>query len=116
MKAVAVVPGKPNSIHLANLPEPSVDDILNNRGVLVEVAVGAGKLLLEPSTVGLDALPHRLAGRAQAVLLGGAHAHDLAPPSEDRGELAGFLIGDGAGCRPNRLGEAGQDLGVEPVG
>ena len=37
MKAVAVVPGNPNSSHLADLPEPIVDDILNGRGVLVEV-------------------------------------------------------------------------------
>jgi threonine dehydrogenase-like Zn-dependent dehydrogenase len=37
MKAVAVFPGKPNSIHLADLPEPKVDDILGGRGVLVEV-------------------------------------------------------------------------------
>jgi threonine dehydrogenase-like Zn-dependent dehydrogenase len=37
MKAMAVFPGKPNSIHLAELPEPSVDDIPDGRGVLVEV-------------------------------------------------------------------------------
>jgi len=37
MKAVAVLPGKPNSIHLADLPEPKVDDIPEGRGVLVEV-------------------------------------------------------------------------------
>ena len=37
MKAVAVFPGKPNSIHLADLPEPKVDEILGGRGVLVEV-------------------------------------------------------------------------------
>jgi len=37
MKAVAVFPGKPNSIHLTDLPEPEVDDILDGRGVLVEV-------------------------------------------------------------------------------
>ena len=37
MKAMAVLPGKPNSIHLADLPEPSVDDIPNGQGVLVEV-------------------------------------------------------------------------------
>jgi hypothetical protein len=36
MKAVAVFPGKADSVHLADLPEPSVDDILNGRGVLVE--------------------------------------------------------------------------------
>jgi threonine dehydrogenase-like Zn-dependent dehydrogenase len=37
MKAVAVFPGKPGSIHLANLPEPSVEDVPGGRGVLVEV-------------------------------------------------------------------------------
>ena len=37
MKAVAVIPGKPNSIHLAELPKPSVSEIPNGRGVLVQV-------------------------------------------------------------------------------
>jgi hypothetical protein len=33
MKALAVFPGKPGSIHLADLPEPSVDDVPDGRGV-----------------------------------------------------------------------------------
>lgn len=37
MKAVAVFPGKPNSIHLADVPKPSVHEVLNGRGVLVQV-------------------------------------------------------------------------------
>jgi len=37
MKAMAVIPGKPNSIHLAALPEPKVEDVPGGRGVLVEV-------------------------------------------------------------------------------
>jgi threonine dehydrogenase-like Zn-dependent dehydrogenase len=37
MKAIAVFPGKPNSVHLANLPKPSVDDIPGGQGVLVKV-------------------------------------------------------------------------------
>ena len=37
MKAVAVFPGKPESIHLADLPAPKVDDVPDGRGVLVEV-------------------------------------------------------------------------------
>ncbi len=37
MKGIAVVPGKPNSIHLAELPKPSVHEIPNGRGVLVQV-------------------------------------------------------------------------------
>jgi threonine dehydrogenase-like Zn-dependent dehydrogenase len=37
VKAIAVIPGKPNSVHLAELPKPSVSDIPNGRGVLVKV-------------------------------------------------------------------------------
>jgi threonine dehydrogenase-like Zn-dependent dehydrogenase len=37
MKAIAVFPGKPNSVHLAELAKPSVHDIPNGRGVLVKV-------------------------------------------------------------------------------
>src|SRR5438270_9454711 len=38
MKAVAVVPGKPNSAHLRNdVPKPKLEDVPNGRGVLVKV-------------------------------------------------------------------------------
>jgi threonine dehydrogenase-like Zn-dependent dehydrogenase len=37
MKAIAVVPGKPNSVHLAELDKPSLSDIGGGRGVLVKV-------------------------------------------------------------------------------
>ncbi|HTN74727.1 MAG TPA: glucose 1-dehydrogenase, partial [Pirellulaceae bacterium] len=37
MKAVAVTPGKPNSVHLTTLPKPSVGDIKDGKGVLVKV-------------------------------------------------------------------------------
>src|SRR5574338_177881 len=37
MKAVAVRPGSPNSIHLRNVPMPSVHDVPGGRGVLVRV-------------------------------------------------------------------------------
>ncbi len=37
MKAIAVRPGVPNSMHLRDVPKPSVDDIPDGRGVLVEV-------------------------------------------------------------------------------
>ena len=37
MKAVAVIPGKPDSVHLADLPKPSVNDVPSGRGVLVRV-------------------------------------------------------------------------------
>ena len=37
MKAIAVHPGKPNSIHLAEFPKPSLDEVPGGRGVLVRV-------------------------------------------------------------------------------
>jgi len=37
MKAIAVHPGKAGSIHLRDVPKPSVQDIPNGRGVLVKV-------------------------------------------------------------------------------
>src|SRR5919202_1403276 len=37
MKAIAVTPGKPHSIHLEEIPKPSVDDVPGGKGVLVEV-------------------------------------------------------------------------------
>lgn len=37
MKAVAVVPGKPDSAHLVEMPKPSVEDVPDGRGVLVKV-------------------------------------------------------------------------------
>jgi glucose 1-dehydrogenase len=37
MKAIAVHPGKPNSIHLEDVPKPSLDTIPGGRGVLVKV-------------------------------------------------------------------------------
>jgi threonine dehydrogenase-like Zn-dependent dehydrogenase len=36
MKGIAVFPGEPDSVHLVELPEPSVDDVPHGRGVLVE--------------------------------------------------------------------------------
>ena len=37
MKAIAVFPGKPNSVHLADLPMPKVTDVPTGRGVVVRV-------------------------------------------------------------------------------
>src|SRR6059058_955334 len=37
MKAIAVKPGIPNTVHLTELPAPQVGDIPNDRGVLVQI-------------------------------------------------------------------------------
>jgi glucose 1-dehydrogenase len=49
VKAVAVSPGKPNSAHLAEIPEPSLDAIPHGRGVLVRIL-----------RVGLDGTDHEI--------------------------------------------------------
>jgi threonine dehydrogenase-like Zn-dependent dehydrogenase len=37
MKGIAVFPGKPGSVHLAELPRPSLDEVPVGRGVVVKV-------------------------------------------------------------------------------
>src|SRR5438552_1778032 len=37
MKAIAVFPGKPDSMHLGQLPKPQLSEVPNGRGVLVKV-------------------------------------------------------------------------------
>ena len=37
MKAIAVIPGKPNSVHLRAVQKPKVSDVPNGRGVLVKI-------------------------------------------------------------------------------
>ena len=37
MKAICVIPGTPNSVHLRDVAKPKVSDIPNGRGVLVKV-------------------------------------------------------------------------------
>jgi len=37
IRAVAVIPGKPNTIHLREVPKPAVSDVPNGRGVLVKI-------------------------------------------------------------------------------
>jgi threonine dehydrogenase-like Zn-dependent dehydrogenase len=37
VKAIAVIPGRPNSMHLRDVPEPKLSDVPDGRGVLVKV-------------------------------------------------------------------------------
>jgi len=52
MKAIAVTPGIPNTVHLAELPAPTVDEIPNGRGVLVRVLRVGEKICVAASTCG----------------------------------------------------------------
>ncbi|MBA3474158.1 MAG: glucose 1-dehydrogenase [Rubrobacter sp.] len=86
MKAVAVFPGKADSMHLADLPEPSVDDVPNGRGVLVEVLrvgvdgtdeeINAGEYGAAPKGYDFLVTGHESFGRVLEV---GPNVRDLRP-------------------------------------
>ena len=86
MKAIAVFPGKPNSIHLAELPKPCVSDVPNGRGVLVKVLrVGVDGTDKEINAAEYGAAPegydflvtgHESFGRVEAV---GSNVTELRP-------------------------------------
>ncbi len=86
MRAVAVIPGQPGSVHLAELPRPSVDEVPNGRGVLVKVlAVGVDGTDKEINAAEYGAAPpgsdvlvigHESFGRVEAV---GPRVTELVP-------------------------------------
>src|ERR671935_1189452 len=86
MKGIAVFPGKPNSVHLAELPKPSVDEVSGGRGVLVKVLrVGVDGTDKEINAAEYGAAPpgyefliigHESFGRVEAV---GPKVTELAP-------------------------------------
>jgi threonine dehydrogenase-like Zn-dependent dehydrogenase len=85
MKAVAVYPGKANSIHLAELAMPSVDDVSGGRGVLVKVLrvgvdgtdkeINAAEYGQAPEGYDFLVTGHESFGRVVAV---GANVHEVA--------------------------------------
>ena len=86
MKAVAVFPGKPGSMHLTDLPEPSVEDVPDRRGVLVEVLrvgvdgtdeeINAGEYGAAPEGYDFLVTGHESFGRVLEV---GPNVADLRP-------------------------------------
>src|SRR2546425_2486988 len=77
MKAVAVRPHDPDSVHLAALPKPRVEDVPNGRGVLVKVLrvgvdgtdkeINAGEYGEAPPGEKFLVLGHESLGRVEAV-------------------------------------------------
>ncbi len=77
MKAIAVLPGKPNSVHLAELQKPSVNEIPDGRGVLVKVLrvgvdgtdkeINAAEYGQSPEGYNFLVIGHESFGRVEAV-------------------------------------------------
>src|SRR5216110_1540719 len=86
MKAIAVVPGQPNTMHLRQVPRPTLQEIPNGRGVLVKVLrVGVDGTDKEINAAEYGAAPdghdflvigHENFGRVEAV---GANVSFLRP-------------------------------------
>ena len=86
MKAIAVFPGKANSVHLAELPKPSLAEIGSGRGVLVRVLrvgvdgtdkeINAAEYGAAPPGFDFLVLGHEGFGRVEAV---GSKVWELQP-------------------------------------
>jgi threonine dehydrogenase-like Zn-dependent dehydrogenase len=86
MKAISVFPGKPNSVHLADLNRPSIEDVPNGRGVLVKVLrvgvdgtdkeINAAEYGAAPSGFDFLVIGHEGFGRVEAV---GPNVTELKP-------------------------------------
>ena len=86
MKAIAVIPGKPDSIHLREAPRPSLDEVPGGRGVLVRVLrvgvdgtdkeINAAEYGAPPPGHDYLILGHESFGRVEAV---GNRVRELSP-------------------------------------
>src|SRR5438067_153375 len=86
MKAIAVLPGKPNSVHLADLNKPSVHEVPGGRGVLVRVLrvgvdgtdkeINAAEYGTAPNGYNFLVLGHESFGLVEEV---GEHVTELQP-------------------------------------
>src|SRR5437899_2494541 len=86
MKAISVFPGKPNSVHVAELPKPSLDQVPNARGVLVKVLrvgvdgtdkeINAAEYGAAPPGYDFLVIGHEGFGQVEAV---GANVTELKP-------------------------------------
>jgi threonine dehydrogenase-like Zn-dependent dehydrogenase len=100
MRAVAVTPGQPDSAHLREVPEPSVDDAPGGRGVLVRVL-----------RVGLDGTDREInAGQYGAAPEGDDYlivGHESFGVVEAVGpSVTGFTAGDFVVARVRRAGSS----------
>ncbi|HET6342882.1 MAG TPA: glucose 1-dehydrogenase [Gemmatimonadota bacterium] len=107
MKAIAVRPGEAGSIHLAELPPPSVSDVTGGRGVLARILrvgvdatdreINAGEYGAAPEGSDILVLGHESFGRVEAV---GPEVTELAP-----GDYVVFMVRRPGGSIYDRIGQ-----------
>ena len=86
MKAIGVYPGQKDSVHLAELPMPSLEDFPNGRGVLVRLLrcgvdgtdkeINAGEYGAAPDGYDFLTIGHENFGRVEAI---GSNVTEIAP-------------------------------------
>src|SRR5499433_2043928 len=86
MRAISVFPGKPDSVHMADLSRPSLDEVPNGRGVLVKVLrvgvdgtdkeINAAEYGAAPAGFDFLVIGHEGFGRVEAV---GPNVTELKP-------------------------------------
>lgn len=86
MQAIAVLPGKPGSVHLTEMPKPEVGEVPNGRGVLVKVLrvgvdgtdkeINAAEYGAAPEGYDFLVVGHESFGRVEAV---GPNVSELVP-------------------------------------
>ncbi|MBI4261552.1 MAG: glucose 1-dehydrogenase [Actinobacteria bacterium] len=103
MKAVAVFPGKPNSAHLAELPEPSLDDVAGGRGVLVRVV----RVGLDGTDREIDAGQYGAAPEGEDFLVLGHEGFGIVEAAGPA--VRGILPGDHVVSRVRRAGSGFYD-------
>jgi len=77
VKAIAVIPGKPNTIHLREVPKPKVQDVPGGRGVLIKILrvgvdgtdreINAAEYGAAPAGYDYLIIGHESFGRVEAV-------------------------------------------------
>ena len=86
MRAIAVIPGRPGSAHLAELARPTLDEIPDGRGVLVRILrvgvdgtdkeINAAEYGMAPPGDDFLVIGHESLGQVEAV---GPNVYELAP-------------------------------------
>ena len=79
-------------------------------------AVEAGEFLLERLDQTGDALLDARGGPLLALALGADHLDDLPPPGNQIGQQPRGFVGQGPRLGPGRLGEVGDDGGIDRIG